>query len=36
MFKTIADVFPPLHCVDTHLNAPDQQSDKTSAFMMLS
>jgi len=26
--KIIADVFPPLHCVNTHLNASDQQAAK--------
>lgn len=26
LFKIIADVFPP---INTHLNAPDQQTDKT-------
>ena len=31
--KIIADVFPPWHCVNTHLNSPDQQTDKTSDFM---
>ena len=31
--KIIADVFPPWHCVNTHLNAPDQQTDKPSAFI---
>jgi len=31
--KIIADVFPPWHCVITQLNAPDQQTDKTSAFI---
>ena len=29
----IADVFPPWHCVDTHLNAPDQQTTKTLTFI---
>ena len=33
-FTTItADVFPPSHCVNTNLNAPDQQTAKTSAFI---
>ena len=27
------DVFPPCHCVNTHLNAPDQQTAKTLAFI---
>ena len=31
--KISADVFPPWHCVDTHLNAPEQQTDLTSAFI---
>ena len=31
--KIIADVFPHWHCVNTHLNAPDQQTGKTSAFI---
>ncbi|MEE6522716.1 hypothetical protein FKM82_021325 [Ascaphus truei] len=31
--KIIADVFPPWHCVNTHLNAPDQQNVKTPAFI---
>jgi len=31
--KIVADVFPPWHCVNTHLNAPDQQTDKTWAFI---
>jgi len=31
--EIIADVLPPWHCVNTHLNAPDQQTAKTSAFM---
>ena len=29
----IADMFPPWHCVNTHLNAPDQQPAKTLAFV---
>jgi len=29
--KIIADVFPPLDCVNTRLNAPDQQTAKTYA-----
>jgi len=33
--KIIADVFPPWHCVSTHLNALDQQTAKTSAFIQL-
>ena len=33
-FSTIiADGLPPWHCVNTHLNAPDQQTAKTSAFI---
>jgi len=32
-FKIIADVFPPWQCVNTHLNAPVQQTDKASAFI---
>ena len=31
--KIIADVFPPWHRVNTHLNAAEQQADKTSAFI---
>jgi len=31
--KIIADVFPPWHCVNTHLNLPEQQTDKTFAFI---
>jgi len=31
--KIIADVFPPWHCVNTHPNAPDQQTNKSSAFI---
>ena len=31
--KIIADVFPPWHRVNTHLNAAEQQTDKTSAFI---
>ena len=27
----IADIFPPWHCVNTHLNVPDQQTAKTLA-----
>ena len=30
--KFIADTFPPWHCVNTHLNSPDKQTDKTSVF----
>jgi len=33
--KIIADVFAPWRCVNPHLNAPGQQSDKTSAFIEL-
>ena len=33
-FSTIiAEVFPPWHCVNTHLNAPDRQTAKTSSFI---
>ena len=28
-----AYVFPPWHCVNTHLNAPDQQTAKSLAFI---
>jgi len=31
--QIISDVFPPWHCVNTHLNAPDQQTVKTSAVI---
>ena len=31
--KIIADVFPPWHCVNTHLNAADQQTNKTFALL---
>ena len=31
--KIIADVFPPWHRVNTHLNAAEQQTDQTSAFI---
>ena len=31
--KIIADVFPPWRRVNTHLNAAEQQTDKTSAFI---
>jgi len=34
--KIIADVFPPWRCVKTHLNAPDQPTDKTSAALFSS
>lgn len=27
-FKPIADVFPPCHHVNTHLNAPDKKTAK--------
>jgi len=30
--RSLADVFPPWHCVNMHLNVPDQQTAKTSAF----
>ena len=33
--KNIADVFPPWHRVNTHLNAPDQQTDKTIEVLTL-
>jgi len=29
----IADVFPPWHCVNTHVNGSDQHTAKTSAFI---
>ena len=28
----MVDVFPLLHCVNTHLNAPDQQTEKSFCF----
>ena len=31
--KIIADVFPPWHRVNTHLDAAEQQTDKASAFI---
>jgi len=31
--KIIAYVFPFWHCMDTHLNVPDEQTAKTSAFI---
>ena len=31
--KIIADVFPPWHRVNTHLDAAEQQTDRTSAFI---
>lgn len=34
-FKIIADTFPPWHCVNTHLNAPNHKTAKTSAFTHL-
>ena len=33
--KSIADVFPSCHYVSTHLNAPGQQTAKTSALIEL-
>ena len=33
--KVIGNVFPPWQCVNTRLNASDQQTDKTSAFIEL-
>jgi len=30
--EIIADVFPPWHCNNKHLRAPDQQIAKTFAF----
>ena len=33
--KIIADVFPPWHRVNTHLDAAEQQTDRTSAFIEL-
>jgi len=31
--EIIADVFPPWHRVNTHLDAAEQQTDRTSALM---
>jgi len=31
-WKLIVGVFPPLPCVSTHQNTPDQQTAKTSPF----
>ena len=31
--KINADVVPSWHCVNAHLDAPEQQTDKTSAFI---
>lgn len=31
--KAIFDVFPPWHCVNTHLNLPDKQTARTAAFI---
>ena len=31
--EIIADVFPPWHRVNTHLDAAEQQTDRTSAFI---
>jgi len=31
--KIIADVFPPWHRVNTHLDAAEQQTDQTPAFI---
>ena len=31
--KITADFFPPWHFANTHLNAPEQQTAKTSAFI---
>ena len=31
--KIIADVFPPWHRVNTHLDAAEQQTDQTSTFI---
>jgi len=28
-------VFPPWHCVNTHLNAPDQQTAKSFALTLV-
>lgn len=33
--KIIADDFAPWHCVSTHLNAPPQQTAKTSPVMVM-
>ena len=33
MGSKIAYVFPPWYCANTHLNALDQQTAKTSAFI---
>ena len=33
--KIIADVPPPWHCVNTHLNAQDQQTDRISLVEVL-
>jgi len=33
--KTTADVVPPWHCVNTHLDALDQQTAKNSTFIKL-
>ena len=33
--EIIADVFPPWHRVNTHLDAAEQQTDRTSAFIEL-
>jgi len=30
--KIIADAFPPWHCVKTHQEAPDQQTEKALAL----
>jgi len=33
--EIIADVFPPWHCVKTHLNAPEQETARMSDFKKL-
>ena len=33
--KIVADVFPPWHRVNTHLDAVEQQTDRTPAFIEL-
>ena len=33
--EIIADVFPPWHRVNTHLDAAEQQTDRNSAFIEL-
>ena len=31
--KIISNVFPPRYCISSHLNAPDQHTEKPSSFM---